>query len=75
LHTFIWDFRVIDQQSESWEDFGVVQKEWLLKFCALGRERSSALKRIEILFSPDEWAGPKTKEELEGIVSPWELMD
>jgi hypothetical protein len=75
LHTFIWDFRVIDQHSESWDDFGKEQKEWLIKFAKLATSRKSALRKIEIMFYPDACDDPRTKEELAVCVTPWELMD
>jgi len=75
LHTFIWDFRILDQHSESWSDFGNEQKEWLLRFAELAAEKRSALRKIEILFCPDEYSSPQTREELAVCVSPWDLMD
>jgi hypothetical protein len=74
LHTFIWDFRIIDQHSESWTDFGEEQKEWLLRFAELAIARKSALRKIKIVFFPDEF-GPKTREELAVCITPWDLMD
>jgi hypothetical protein len=75
LHTFIWDFRVNDQHSESWTDFGEEQKEWLLGFAELAIARKSALRKIQIVFCPDESDGPTTREELAICVTPWDLMD
>lgn len=75
LHTFIWDFRVIDQHTESWDDFSAPQKEWVVRFAELAAERKSGLRRIKIVFCPDEYYGPKTREELEVCVTPWDLMD
>jgi hypothetical protein len=75
LHTFIWDFQIIDQHSESWSDFGKEQKEWLIKFAELAIARKSALRKIKIMFYPEGDDGPRTKEELAGCVTPWELMD
>jgi hypothetical protein len=75
LHTFIWDFRIIDQHSESWTDFGEEQKKWLLRFAELAIARKSALRKIKIMFYPDEFDGPRTREELAICVTPWDLMD
>jgi hypothetical protein len=75
LRTFIWDFRVIDQHSESWSDFGKEQKEWLLRFTELAAEKKSALEKIQIVFCPDDYDGPRTREELAVCVSPWDFMD
>lgn len=69
LHTFIWDFTIIDQHSESWTDIGDGQKEWLLKFAEIAAARKSALRKIEIVFCPDEWSGPRTREELAALVA------
>ena len=75
LHTFIWNFISSDGHSESWDDFGVGQKEWLLKFAEIAAARKSALRKIEIAFRPDEWTGPTTREQLAALVSsPWDLM-
>ena len=75
LHTFIWDFRVLYLENKPREDFGVEQKEWLIDFCRLGREKRSALKKVKILFVTDEWQVPRTREVWEITVSPCGLMD
>ncbi|CZR51719.1 uncharacterized protein PAC_01596 [Phialocephala subalpina] len=75
LHTFIWDFTVIDQSSESWIDFGQKQKDWILKFAELAIAQQSALRKIEIIFTPDRWSCPQTREQLRDWGWPWDLMD
>ncbi|KAE8451721.1 hypothetical protein EG329_003178 [Mollisiaceae sp. DMI_Dod_QoI] len=76
LHTFIWDFRVMDQHSESWSDFGEEQKEWVLRFAELAAGRRSVLRKIEIMFYPDgDYNEPRAREELATCVTPWDLMD
>lgn len=75
LHTFIWDFTVLDQSSESWTDFGQKQKEWISKFAELAIAQKSMLRKIEIIFTPDQWSRPKTREQLRDWGWPWDLMD
>ncbi len=75
LHTFIWDFTIIDQHSESWSDFGPEQRDWILGFAERAIKRKSALRRIEIIFAPEHWSGPNTRELLKDRLSPWDLMD
>jgi hypothetical protein len=79
LHTFIWNFRMVDcDWGETWSDFGVEQKGWLLEFAERAYERKAALRRIEILYSPVlsiDWGGPETREELAVCVPPWDMMD
>jgi hypothetical protein len=75
LHTFIWDFRIIDQHTESWSDFSAPQQEWVLRFAELAKDRKSKLSRIEIVFCPDGFQSPRSREELAVCVSPWDLMD
>jgi len=75
LHTFIWDFTIDDRPSENWKDFGPAQRDWLLKFAELAIAKKSSLRKIKIIFVPDEDSGPDTKEELESLICPWDLMD
>jgi hypothetical protein len=58
LHTFIWDFRIIDQHTKSWSDFSTPQQEWILRFAELAKERKSKLSKIEIVFHPHVYQGP-----------------
>jgi hypothetical protein len=75
LHTFIWNFTIIEPHSEPWTDIGEEQKKWLLKFAELAKESKSGLRKIRIVFHPDEHGGPRTREELAVCVTPWDLMD
>ncbi|KAF8864566.1 hypothetical protein BDZ45DRAFT_15160 [Acephala macrosclerotiorum] len=75
LHTFIWDFTVLDQSSESWTDFGQKQRDWILKFAELAIAQKSALQKIEIVFTPDQWSSPETRQQLRDWGWPWDLMD
>lgn len=65
----------LGQHNESWTSFTFEQKEWLLKFCKLAKEKQSALKKIKILFSPHKLFDPTTKEQLESMFSFCEVMD
>jgi hypothetical protein len=47
----------------------------VLRFAELAVERKSKLRRIEIVFCPDEYQAPRSREELAVCVSPWDLMD
>jgi hypothetical protein len=75
LHTFIWDFRIIDQHTESCSDFDEPQKEWLLKFAELAAARHSALKKIKIIFEPDTYDYITTREQLAACVTPWDRIE
>ena len=75
LHTFIWDFQIIDQHTESCSDFDEPQKEWLLKFAELAAARHSALKKIKIIFEPDTYDYITTREQLAACVTPWDRME
>ena len=75
LKTFIWDFGIYDQHSESWSDFSQREQEWILEFARLTAARKSALKKIKIRFEPDEWSTPNTPGSYESVGFPWDRMD
>jgi hypothetical protein len=84
LHTFVWDFATWDQHNEQWHDFGTDQKEWIVKFGEVAAAQKSALRRIaqkstlrriKIVFTPDRFPSPSTRDELMEVVFPCKLMD
>jgi hypothetical protein len=75
LHTFVWDFGIYDQHSEGWGHFAQPQADWILKFAQLAAARKSTLRIIEILFTPDQWSAPSTREQYEAVGYPWDRMD
>jgi hypothetical protein len=75
LHTFTLDFGRYDTRSEEWANFGQEQVEWLLKFAELAAAQKSALKTIAIVFNPDEWSAPSSREGFEAVGYPWDRMD
>ncbi|RDW80378.1 hypothetical protein BP5796_05076 [Coleophoma crateriformis] len=74
LHTFIWDFTIEDQHSESSSDFGEEQKLWVSRFAELAAAHKSALRKIVIIFNPDIYLESPIEEELDEIIQPWNLM-
>jgi hypothetical protein len=75
LHTFIWDFGIYDQHTESLSDFAQAQVDWILKFAELAAGKGSCLRNIKIVFNPDPWNEPSTRLESEERRHPWNLMD
>jgi hypothetical protein len=75
LRTFIWDFTIEDQHSESWTSFGQEQRDWITTFAKLAVAQKSALRQIKIVFNPDEGSGPRTRDQLKDHPWPWDFMD
>ncbi len=70
VRTFVWDFTIEDQHSESWTEFGPVRAQWLHRFACLAIAHKTSLRRIRIVFNPDYW-----DERADGLEYPWDLMD
>lgn len=69
LKLFGWSFVINDQHSESWNDFGVKEEEWIRELGNAAIARKAALKMIEIQFWPDYWY------ETGGEEYPWDRMN
>lgn len=77
LQHFIWDFTM--PNGDSWDAFGREQRDWILKFARLAIAQKSALRNIEIIFTPiadSSEVGPTQAmwEQMKDFW-PWDLMD
>jgi hypothetical protein len=77
LHTLILDFTSYDDvyQRTSWEAFHEPQARWILEFAQLAAARTSALRKIKIIFDPVTSIGPCNRDEFELSGYPWDRMD
>ncbi|EMD97558.1 hypothetical protein COCC4DRAFT_75024 [Bipolaris maydis ATCC 48331] len=66
---FGWSFSIHDQHSESWNDFGEKEEEWIEQLGRHAIVRKAALKTVKINFHPEDHEG------MESDVYPWDRMD
>jgi hypothetical protein len=66
---FAWSFSISDQHSESWDDFGEQEEEWIEQLGKHAIARKAALKTVKIYFSPDFYGV------MESDGYPWDRMD
>ncbi|KAF2264380.1 hypothetical protein CC78DRAFT_234053 [Lojkania enalia] len=71
LATFGLNFDVDGQQNEDWRAFGSREANWIRDFAVTAIHKHTALRKIEINFTPDYDSYKPTSEDL----YPWNLMD
>jgi hypothetical protein len=69
LKLFGWCFSINDQPSESWNDFGKKEDEWIQQFWKQAIAHNVTLKPVNINFRPDDC------ERVESDGYPWDRMD
>ena len=69
MKLFGWSFSIYDQHSESWNDFGEKEEEWIEQLGKHAIARKAALKTIKINFCPDNYG----RTESDGY--PWDRMN